>query len=313
MSTAAHEPPRIGPRRANPSPEGKVAPRRNAPQVSAPSGIRYDSDELPVLIRLPNLHDVASAETPPAATKKKRHRIDRSSGGKRKLSSEDSSRTSKKTFEQSTINNKLVLGGVVGGILLVVILFALNAGGPEPLAEQDGWASEDGEPDLLVQDPEISIPTGTDTPPLYPGFAYEAPGAETAQLAGGESEQAPVGLPYNDESFALSAPDPLAGSTNPEPASAWPSAETMGPPSSGSSTLSTPEPETGLNLEQRGYRYPTTGSSGQADYSSSIYPSETESYRMGMRDPNRPSTTQGDSGSNILDGNISIPDTRKIR
>lgn len=66
-----------------------------------------------------------------------------------------------------------------------------------------------------------------------------------------------------------------------------------------------------LSLEQGGSQYPRTNSPSEDDYQSSMYPSDTDTYRMGKLDTDRLQSVQGDR-SGILDGNIAIPDTKSF-
>ena len=190
MSTAAHEPRRVGPRRAQSASGSKLTPRRNAPDTSEPSGTRsggilppsgsrrnaldtsepsgarYDSDELPVLIRLPNLRELDPSETPAASPSAKEHRrIDSSSSHRQKAPRREASPASKRSFRQHVTNNKLVLGGVAGGILVVAMLLAFNGRESLPPAGQDAWASEDG--GVLLEIPEASLSATNNSPPHF--------------------------------------------------------------------------------------------------------------------------------------------------
>jgi len=313
MSTAAHEPHRVGPRRAD-SPSGsKVTPRRNAPEVSETNGMQYDSDELPVLIRLPDLHDPGSVESRTASPAgKKRRRIDRASLGKQKSSKQNGANMSKKTFQQRAVGNKLVLGGIVGGMLVVVTLFLFNAGSPTPPADQDGWASEAAELVPLVHEPEFSLPAENESPPLFPGFAYEAPNTETAQYARGQLDQSPIGVPYYDEPQTSRQSETAGLPNNHRAVVNWPWEEATGSQSNSGPTPKDLWPGEGLSLERGGYEYAPADSPSQTDDRSSMYPSETESFRMGKLDSDRPQATLGDRSS-ILNGNIEIPDTTSLR
>jgi|CXWL01.1.fsa_nt_gi hypothetical protein len=284
MSTAAHEPRRVGPRRSD-SPSGsKVTPRRNAPETSEQHGPQYDSDEFPVLIRLPNLRDIGSVESRPASTtQKKSHRSDRASVDQQKASKREASKSSKRSFQQKASDNKLTLGGIVGGILIVVMLFWFNSGRSTTPADQDGWATEAAALEPTLQEPEISLPTDIAPPPTLPIYAYEAPQTEAAQFASGQTEQAPIGVPQLQ-------PDRTESPNQQGAVAGWPPEEAMG------SAASEPAP---TNLWP-GQEYVPADSSDPTDYQSSTDPSEAETYRMGKR-------------SSILNGNIEIPETTSIR
>lgn len=310
MNTAAHEPRRVGPRRADSPPGSKVTPRRNAPETSAQNGAQYDSDELPVLIRLPNLGDLGTVETQIASeSKKKRHRIDPPSASNQKRSRHDTSKGSKRSFQQQAGDNKLVLVGVVGGILVVVMLFVFNASGPTPPAGQGGWANQDS--GVLLEMPEASSSAANNSPPFAspPDFIYTAPGVEEAQFASGELKNTPLSPPYFDMPL-LSREAETQASTSPQPSvSRWPSEETMGASSPSGPMPTGLWPGESLSLEPGGDQYSPTDSPRQGDYRSSRYPSDADTYRMGKLSSDRPQTFQGDHSS-ILDGNIAIPDTK---
>ncbi|MDA1053777.1 MAG: hypothetical protein O3C40_25290 [Planctomycetota bacterium] len=314
MSTAAHEPRRVGPRRTNSSSVSKVTPRRNAPEASEANAIQYDSNEVPVLIRLPNLRDISSEETNPAPpTEKKRRRIDRASAAEHKTSKRHASTAGKKSLQRKASDNKLVLGGVFGGVLVVVLLFVFNAGGPESPTDAGGWAGNDTEQELLVGDPDISIPAEIATPEWDAGFEFKAPQLETTRLAGDELDETPLGIPYNAEPPAPWQAEPLALPSKQRPVGGWPSEDALGPPSPAKSPQSDLWPGESLSAEHDGYQYPTTDSPTPIDYRSSMYPTEEQAYRTGRLDPNRSQSTQGEPGGSILDGTIAIPDTKSLR
>ncbi|MEO8494250.1 MAG: hypothetical protein ABI614_04215 [Planctomycetota bacterium] len=309
MSTAAHEPRRVGPRRAE-SPSGsKVTPRRNAPEASELDSLRYDSDELPVLIRLPNLRDLGSVEMPPASpSKKKRHRVDPPSAVNQKASKQTASTVTKKSFQQHASNNKLVLVGIAGGILVGVLLFMFNSGSSKPPADEDGWASEAAE----LRAPEITLPTETEPPQPYPGFKYEAPVAATTPYTGNNLAHDSDGVPDLQIPSAPLDSKPADLPSRPQPIAGWPSDEAMQVQTTSGSTPVDLWPGEELISEKAGYEYPAANSPSQTDYRSSMYPSDAESYRMGKLNSDRPQATQGDHSS-ILNGNIEIPDTTSIR
>ncbi len=321
MSTAAHEPRRVGPDRAESISGSKVTPRRNASETHDSTGVQYDGDEVPVLIRLPNLHDLAAAEVNAAPTEQRRTtRIDGANHRAIGASSEQSSRTkskskSKRSIEPEQNNTKLVVGGLIGGVLIAVALMLLSSGGDTTTEEQDGWATPASEGEMLANEPEISFPTdseiGASPEPesLYPGYAIEPPSLETATLAGGEMDQTPLGIPYYSEPLADQTAEQLAPPTPIQPATGWPS-EAMSGDSAGPALT----PASGYAVErstQDQLAPPTpTYSPSQDEYRSSMYPSDTESYRMGMLNTDRSSD---DRGGSILNGNIEIPDTTSIR
>ncbi|HUG70021.1 MAG TPA: hypothetical protein VMM76_19880 [Pirellulaceae bacterium] len=308
MNTAAHEPRRVGPRRADSPPGSKVTPRRNAPETSEQDGAQYDSDELPVLIRLPNLGDLGPVETQIASeSKKKRHRIDPPSASKQKRSRHEASKGSKKTFQQQAGGNKLVLVGVVGGMLVVVMLFVFNASGPTPPADQDDWAKQDS--GVLLEVPEVSISAANNSPPSAspPDFTYTAPGLEEAQFASGELAKTPLGPPDFDMPLLSREAETNAPTSRQPSVSGWPSEETMGASAPSAPTPTNLWPGESLSLEPPAYQYPPTDSPSQGDYRSSMYPPDADTYRMGKLSSDR----QGDHSS-ILDGNIAIPDTKSL-
>ena len=310
MSTAAHEPRRVGPRRAD-SPSGsKVAPRRNAPETSEQNGLQYDSDELPVLIRLPNLHDLGSIEkqSEPRA-QKKHHSSNRKSAGEQKTSAQSASKVAKKPVPQQAGSSKLVIGGIAGGILVVVLLLLFNAGSPEPPTNEDGWASEAAELEPAVQEPDFSFAAEIEPPALNSGLAGEAPETESAQFASGQFasgqfDNPELYLPIGNQSETAAFPSENRS------AQAWPPDEMMELQPGPGSPAPDLWPGQSLSLEQGGSEYTPANSPGQSDYRSSMYPSETESFRMGKLDSDRPQ--EGDRSS-ILDGIIETPDTRNLR
>ena len=313
MSTAAHEPRRVGPRRAD-SPAGStVTPRRNAPETSDPNGLQYDSEELPVLIRLPNLSDPTSVQGLPASRDiNQRPPIGGAGGGSRKTSKHDASKVSRASITHHPGHKKLVIGGIVGGVLVVTMLLLFTARSPKPPADQDGWASEAAELETFAQDQGLSITIEGEPNSLYPGFANEAPEAEAPQFASGEIESAPFGVPYFDESQTTSQSETAALPNNNKPAQSWPSEADLKPQPPSGSTSANSWPVESLSLEQGGNPYSPTDPQIQSDYRSSKYPSTTESFRMGKLDSDRPLATESDRGS-ILDGTIETPDTRSLR
>lgn len=314
MSTAAHEPRRVGPRRAE-SPSGsKVTPRRNASETGELHGARYDSEELPVLIRLPNLRELGAVETPVASSsRKKQHRIDPPSASKRNTSNREESKTSKKSFQQQAGDKKLVIAGITVGVLVVVTLFAFNSSDPTPPADQDNWANQDRE--VLVEVPGNSLPAANNPASLSPppDFVYEAPGAKKAQVASDESERDSLRVPM----IPITPPaqqqsETTAMSSKPRPVNAWPTDETMGAQTPARSTPVNLWPGESLSRDPDAHEYPLTDSPSQGDYRSSMYPSAAEPYRMGKLDSDRSLANQG-SQSSILNGNIAIPDTKSLR
>ncbi|MBI2478150.1 MAG: hypothetical protein HYV60_05745 [Planctomycetia bacterium] len=310
MSTAAHEPRRVGPRRVESPSASKVTPRRNAPDTNELDGPQYDSDELPVLIRLPNLRDIGSVETRTASpSTKKGHRTDRSSASTQRTSKSEASKVSKKSIQQYAGNNKLVLGGIVGGIFVVVMLFVFNASRPAAPVDQDGWANQGGE--LHVEEPDLSHSAAKNPPPLLPpDFTYTAPAAKNAQFASGELEKAPLDTPYDNTPLVPSENAAFASPSKQPSVTEWPSEETMG-----ALTPAAPTdlwPGESLSDEPGGYQHPLTDSTNQTDDRSSMYPSDADTYRMGKLDSDRPQTFEGDRSS-ILNGNIAIPDTKSQR
>ena len=310
MSTVSHQPRRVGPRPENASAGSKVTPRRNSPETSEPAGVAYDSDELPVLIRLPNLLDLAPESAQSSRGKKRRHRIDRPSGGKPRTPKHDSSKAAKKSFHEQAGNNKLILGGIVGGIAIVVALFLLNSSGPDLPSEEDGWAVQEAEPELLVHDPEIMLPSENEPLPLYHGFVYETPEAEPVEQASSEQTQLVAPFNYSPEP---THPDTFALPSPPRSVDGWPTEEPLGPTYGANQTPAGSWPGEELKVPPSANQYPTTDSSGQVDYRSSMYGNDPQSYRTGMLNLDRPQPTDGNRGSSILDGNIEIPDTTSYR
>lgn len=320
MSTAAQEPNQVGPRRAGSSSEVKVTPRRNATDPSAPYGIQYDGDEVPVLIRLPDLRDLATSGVQSAPEPKQRQlRIDSGSRSETTTKPKSSNRSksskkSKRSIEPDQNNTKLVVGGLVGGVLIAVALMMASSGGDMP-EEQDGWATQSEEAEQLVQEPEISIPTESELaspsepPPLYPGYATEPPSMETAQLAGGELDQTAIGVPYYNEPLAADSAEAIDPPSIRQPVVGWPDEATSG--SYAGPELAPANGYSSEGLRQNQSNSPTsTYSPSQDDYRSSMYPPGTESYRTGMLETNR---NTSDGGSSILDGNIEIPPTTSLR
>ncbi len=304
MSTAAHEPRRVGPRRSDSPTGSKVTPRRNAPDTSEPHALQYDSDELPVLIRLPNLCDTGAAETRPASrTQRKTNRIDRGSASKQRAAKQKAPQVAKKSFQQRAGDNKLVVGGIVGGILVIVVLFVFNSGSTPP-GDQDGWASEAAAIEPPVEGLEVVLPDSAEPTPPFPGFAYGSPSEDT--------QQTPIEAPRLQQYPARQLSETAALPNNPTAAVAWPSEEAMGSQSASGSQPESLWPGEALSLEQGGYEYPAADSTGQTDFRSSMYPPEAESYRMGKLESDRQQATEG-GRSSILNGNIEIPDTTSLR
>jgi hypothetical protein len=218
----------------------------------------------------------------------------------------------RKSIPKQADHKKLVLGGIVGGILVVVMLLLFNALSPKPSPDQDGWASEAAELETLAQERDFSTTTEGAPPSLYPGFANEAPESEAAQFASGEFESAPIGVPYFDEPQTTRQSETAALPTNNTPADGWPSEEEMGLHPSSGPTSANRWPVESLSLEQGGNEYSPADPPSQTDYRSSMYTSETESFRMGKLDSDRPLATEADRSS-ILDGIIETPDTRSLR
>lgn len=316
MSTAAHEPRRAGLRRVESPAGSKMTPRRNASEASESNGARYDSEELPVLIRLPNLRTLGPAESrADSPSQKKQHRVDSSSASNQKPSTRESLKTNKKSFHQQAAGNKLVIGGVVGGILIVVLLFAFNASRSTPPVDEDSWANQGAE--LLVELPEPAPPAANKPAPLQPpGFTYKAPGTELAPFESGDLEQdsftLPPTLPPGNMPPLLNQPETAALPNKVSPVTGWPTDEAMGSQTSSQSKPVDLWPGENISQEPDGYGYPPTDSPSQSDYQSGMYPSDAGTYRMGKLDSDRPLATHSDQ-SNILTGNIAIPDTKSVR
>jgi hypothetical protein len=343
MSSSAHEPGQSGSSQANSSVTirsssvNKVTPRRNASEASvstADTAIesqsatdlyatdQYDSDEVPVLIRLPNLY-ARSPETPaPKSSSRKQHRIDQPSGNNtssKRPSSKWETKINKKSMQEYASNNKLVIGGVAGGLLVVVMLLLLNSGDAQPAPDQDSWAQHD----LAAQEPEISIPTGNEPQGLYPGFAYEPPQAETTQFSSDASVPAPLDVSTNDETLAAPQLQSIALPNLPVPKmpvakapvakDRWPGEELMGPAIATDSNQTLPLPRANLNIEKNGSPHPTTGMTDQNGYRSTMNREQAESYRIGQVNQNRQPTQQDVQTGSILNRNLTYPDTKSYR
>ena len=305
MSTAAHAPRRAGSRRAE-SPSGsKVTPRRNAPESCEQNGLEYDSDELPVLIRLPNLRDLGSVEKPPEPrNQKKHHSNERTSAGKQKTSTQSTSKAAKRPVPQQAGSNKLVLGGIVGGILVLALLLLFNAGSPDPPTDEDSWANEAAELAPAVEEPDFSFAAEIEPPELNSSFADGVSETPSAQFAGGEFESPELDRSVNSHSETAAVP------IENRSAQAWPPEEIMELQSVPGWPATELWPGESLSLEQGNSEFVPTDSPGHTDYRSSMYPSETESFRMGKLDSER--ALEGDRSS-ILDGTIETPDIRGLR
>lgn len=308
MSTAAHEPRRVGSRPVASPSASKVTPRRNASDAGEPVGMQYDSDEVPVLIRLPDLRAVSPVETRPAPeSQRKRKRSERQSASKQRSSQSEHQKVGKKPVPQQAGHNKLVIAGVVGGVLVVAMLFLFNAGGPKAPVEQDGWSGEIT--GLEVEMPGDSLAGNSEPPAL--DFEYAAPEAQPAQLASGKTAQKQLGVPDADAQVALQ-PELLAPPRQDQTVTGWPSDETMEVSRSVQNAQSDLWPGESLTVEQGGNQYPPTNSPSERDYRSGMYPSGADSYRMGKLDTDRLQSTPGER-SGILDGNIAIPDINSFR
>ncbi len=327
MSVVAHQP-----RRVSPTSVIKVTPRRNAADES--SAVRYDGEELPVLIRLPNLRALERAVAEPTP---KTHEGRRSKRAKERSGQErqrESTIEKKPVVPVSASNKKLVVGGVTAGLVIAVTLLIFRGGsGPQPSADDAAWSTT--EPSLLALEPQVSIPADAGQAVPHPGFKYEAPTARLVQ----DQEGDPLGVPTHAANDAgaleLLGPREAYASQRYEssfsPVSSWPQEEeatplSFNPPRSAQGsqpefwpddslimTGATSDTSANRERESGSLNYSPENSPSGTDYRSGMNPANSDSYRTGMLDLTRPPTPPNQPRSNILDGTIEIPNPTSLR
>lgn len=153
---------------------GGVKPGRNTAQIGAS---KYDSQEVPVLIRLP------ARATPSVEGDSKpngqMYRYD-SADTKSDRSHESKSARGQRRSDQANlgVNTKLVVGGVLAGVVVVCLLFFAN-GGSSDRTDDVAWPDEDG--DVLVASDGVQVIIPEDSDPS-PEFTYRSETVEAEPI-----------------------------------------------------------------------------------------------------------------------------------
>jgi len=310
---SAHEPRR----------ESKVTPRRHSSQATAPvAGVQYDSDEVPVLFRLPDLS--ATAQNVELADPAPQRRFDRPEG----KSAHGHSRgphTRAKSQPTNLLNNKLLIGGALAGVAAVALLFFTNGSGTKKTDDETAWPSGEGESSQVAQDLQISIPESTESvppsnfdfpPPALTDSNADPHAAGHAALASGHqtldsttaSSQPTVGqsdqtTPWQPGQTAVTSP--AADQTAAGPAVAWPDDSVMAGPAAAPANQGQTAPPT---YQQRGTSQPL-----EPDYRSSMNTSSQEAYRTGRLTTPAPQSSARGTQNGVLDQTIEIPPQTRMR
>lgn len=282
------------PRRAD-----SVMPRQGVPDVSEN---KYDSQEVPVLIRLPDIsvHQEALPGAPESQGRKyRRDMAETKSSGSR--SAQPSGRSRRASETDTTVNTRVVVGGVLVGVVLVVALFLVN-GRSSDSPEETAWPESAGELPSVVEGLEIEIPQN-----LTPDTAVAA---ETSEADSSTLLDPPE---LADVPFNLTTPETAERNTGSDNAmqanhttTAW-NKEPSTPLFPQGSSVSTGEKvqawPSGLGQQDREH---TSG-----EYRSSMNPAQDEIYRTGMLD--RETSPADPPRGTILDGNIETPEQTSRR
>lgn len=279
MSTGAQQP-----RRA-----GGATPPNNAAGSAAD---QYDSLEVPVLLRLPDLSSECDADAPKPTSSSRRHSRDKARRERTKTS-----RERRPVEADSKVNTKLVVGGVLLGVVVVAALFMMNGGSTES-TDDDAWP----EADTVVQEPDIEIPGITediDPESAVASFESEVPG-----------DAEPTTPPTN-----LLEPPDLADVPQVPVPNASTSELADGAQVDGSSTWgedqSTPLfPDDDSGPSGPVVAWPDTTASG-GNYRLGPHGSADEVHRTSRLD--RPATGSDEPGENILQGTIETPTPTSFR
>jgi hypothetical protein len=294
----------------------KVTPRRNLPISDAVEpGVQYDSDEVPVLIRLPDWSEVPPPGQP-TAPGARTYRFD---DGEQNPSKNRSRRKDKKQSlslpsVQLPAHNKLLIGGVLAGVVVVALLFFFNGQGSEPTSDGMAWPQGETDSSLIVEEPSISIPD-QQAAQSYQGFAYEASSPNAGDFAadnrGSVERPTPSGSVVADQHRA----GPEFGGTwgqqqtplnqtapsriRHEPAQSWPE-EVAGP-----SIAPSGQPDPG----PRPFQYPSTQDDPSQGYRSGMYGHE-HGYRTVRRDR---ASAESNPQDGVLNRTIETPPPTSLR
>ena len=133
---------------------GGAKTRRNTAQVGVND---YDSHEVPVLIRLPDLSAQAQAEEASSQGRTCRHDSAATKSKRKRHSRKSSSERQRRESPDSGVNTKLVVGGVLVGVVVVSLLFFAN-GGSSDRSDEVAWPDENGEALVAEGGLEVVIP-----------------------------------------------------------------------------------------------------------------------------------------------------------
>jgi len=311
MTIAAHQIRRTKNTVAQPS-----APQPSAP-ASEPRGLAYDSADLPVLIRLPDLTNSAPPVTAPPERRTPAGDMERRQRHHRER------KPARPQFSFSTVSpsSKYLTGAIAAGLVVVVLLFLTNGRTP-PQDQGGGW---DTQTELVVQEPEMAIPEpqtlapATDKPVgLYPGFVYESPSRGSVQPAGNAAPPlyGATGTHAGLELASSETEVPLSANLGPREPESTPLKLGRADQSTGPVNAWPDEAE---NTAAPGASEETTNGNGsyvnpyiQGGYQSGLNTQALEAYRTGRLEQ-RSQSAPRESRQNILDGTIEIPPTTSIR
>jgi hypothetical protein len=124
--------------------------------------VRYDSQEAPVLIRLP---DISSTRVEAVLAATETHVQSKRSSSKSKHRRHSRESHESKTAESKTkvaiatkkprVPSKLVVAGIIVGLSLGTLIFLNSGKKPEPAGEPDLWSSTDN---VTATEPEVTLP-----------------------------------------------------------------------------------------------------------------------------------------------------------
>ena len=258
---------------------------------------KYDSQEVPVLIRLPARSSVST--TPVGHLEGKTYGHDSARPKSERKRKETKSTRGHRPANKSDrgVNTKVVIGGMLVGVVIAGLLFFTNGGSTEQ-PEDVAWPDENGEALVASGEPQVIIP---DFSEASPEFAYGDETVEALPLAA-------------DTIDTMTAPD-LADVPNaagiPRDALAGESSGTTSPISWNQEPSTRLYPNGGANsTTKRAENWPGgdfNDTASGTDYRSSMNGTDTGVYHTGRLDQK---TSPSES---ILDGTIEIPTQTSVR
>lgn len=261
--------------------------------------VRYDSEEAPVLIRLPDI-SATRVEAVLAATETHAHSKRASNKNKgRRPSREDRAAPPVQESKakpaisavRSRMPSKLVVAGIIVGLSLGTLIFLNGGKKVEPAAEQDLWSANDN---VTATEPEVSLPGDDEL-----GEVYSQADIEPRQ----GTQAVPPDRPLEVPTMELAPPElvrqPLPQEGNqPLPTHSTP----LGWPDEAQVPEELPAPALGAPVENWPPEIEIAGPRSRSEAAPDGY-SDEPTYRSGMRPSHEPN-------SRVLDGTIETPTPR---